>query len=80
MTECKISPFFSIEDLDRELIAREAQSLAGRGFNLKDEEGALQQTEIFRQVEALYHPSNVPLLNPALNQFIKRRKYCKNSG
>ena len=57
----------SIADLDRELIARGAQSLAGKGFPFRDKEGTPQRTEIFRQVEALYHPANVPPVNPELS-------------
>jgi hypothetical protein len=56
---------FTIEDLDRELIARGAQTPLEKLFDFNDRDGTPQQAEIFRQVKELYHPA--PSLNPALS-------------
>lgn len=56
MTDQKKSPIeFSIEELDRELISRAAQTPGTDPFQFNDKEGTTQRDAIMTQVKELYH-------------------------
>jgi hypothetical protein len=56
---------FSVEELDRELIARGAQSLGKKEFMFRDKEGSPERDAIMDQVKKLYE--NPPPPNDALS-------------
>jgi hypothetical protein len=64
---------FSIEELDRELIARGARIAVEERYNFRDMEGTPARDEIMAQTEKLYHPDNAPPLNEALNHLSIRQ-------
>lgn len=56
---------FKTEELDRELIARGAQTLAEKGFQFRDKEGTPARHDIMKQIEQLYKTSFAsPRLKP----------------
>jgi hypothetical protein len=59
----------TIEELDMELIARGAQAPLAALFQFRDKEGSPQREEDFRLIKHLYHPDNIPPLNPGLKYF-----------
>jgi hypothetical protein len=64
----KKSPLeFSVEDLDRELIARAAQIPGHELFKFKDKEGTPQRDAIVKQLKRIYPLSAFPSLNKALS-------------
>jgi len=68
MTGIKRSPGdFSIEELDRELIARGAKVPDEERFHFRDKEGTPARDEIMEQTAKLYRPDNVPPLNQKLD-------------
>ncbi len=68
MTGIKRSPRdFSIEELDRELIARGARIAVEERYNFRDMEGTPARDEIMAQTEKLYHPDSAPPLNEELD-------------
>jgi V8-like Glu-specific endopeptidase len=60
---------YTVEDLDRELVARAAQIPAKKLFKFKDKEGTPQRDDIVKQLRELFDPSTTPPLNPALKHF-----------
>jgi hypothetical protein len=68
MTGIKRSPDdFSIEELDRELIARGAEVAAEERYSFRDIEGTPARSDIMAQTEKLYQPDNTPPFNDALS-------------
>ena len=68
MTRIKRSPRdFSIEELDRELVARGAATAAAGRYTFDDVIGTPARGEIMAQMEKLYQAENVPPLNQALS-------------
>jgi hypothetical protein len=68
MTYRKKSPFdFSVEELDRELIARGAQIPSENPFEFRDRVGTPEREAIMVQAKELYHKTPPPSLNKALS-------------
>ncbi len=57
---------FSIEELDRELIARGARIPEKKRFHFKDKEGTPERDAVMRNIKELYDPAASPSLNKAL--------------
>jgi V8-like Glu-specific endopeptidase len=74
MTGIKRSPGdFSIEELDRELIARGAKVPDEKRFYFRDTAGTPARDEIMEQTAKLYRPDNTPLLNETLSHLSMRQ-------
>jgi hypothetical protein len=73
MTGIKRSPRdFSVQDLDRELIARGSRIPAGKRLDFKDIEGTHARGEMMQAAEKLYHTGTPIPLNPALSHIDSR--------
>lgn len=74
MTGVKRSPSdFPIEALDRELIARGAVAAVEECRKFKINGGAPALDRMMSHTEKLYHPDNIPALNPALSHVTIRQ-------
>lgn len=76
---------YSVEELDRELVARAAQIPPKKLFKFKDKEGTPQRDDIVEQLRALFDPTTSPPPNKALNRFstddlIKTLRYKTGTG
>lgn len=69
MTLRKIQVELSVEDIDRELIARGARIPEQERFNFTDKDGTSGRDTIMRQVKALYDSDKSTSLDPALRDF-----------
>ena len=58
---------YSVEELDRELVARAAQIPAEKLFKFKDKEGTPQRDDIVEQLRELFDPTTSPPPNQALS-------------
>ncbi|NIM13967.1 MAG: hypothetical protein GTO45_18130 [Candidatus Aminicenantes bacterium] len=65
MTLRKIPTEFSVEEIDRELVARGAQILGKEQFKFKDKEGTPARDAAMAEVKTLYDTASSP--NPALS-------------
>jgi hypothetical protein len=74
MTGIKRSPRdYSIQRLDRELIARGAKIGVDERYNFKDLEGTPARHEIMAETEKLYQPGNAPPLDDELSHLSIRQ-------
>ncbi len=68
MDYLKKSPFeFSVEELDRELIARAAQNPDAKPFTFGGSIGPPTRDEIVKQARELYNPAKAPTPNKELD-------------
>ncbi len=58
---------FTVEELDRELIARGSQISKGKRLKFKDRDGTPARKAVMEQVESLYHPDTTPFPNEAFS-------------
>jgi V8-like Glu-specific endopeptidase len=59
----------TIKELDMEWIARGAQTPLATLFQFTDKEGSPQRDAAFLPIKVLYHPDNIPPVNPRLKDF-----------
>ena len=67
MDQRKLPMEYSVEELDRELVARAAQIPGKKLFKFKDKEGTPQRDCIVKQLRELHNSVDAPIPNKALS-------------